>query len=574
MVQALIEINGIVGSDDDLPINVLVQLSNADTGGELSYAWTILDKPPGSTAALSNSAIENPTFTPDVEGSYLLRLIVNGSGSYIDTAIAAVRQVKTNERVPAAGETDEVDAADGWAGTTGASSMLRRLDTLLADSNVITAYANGPLTRGQLVSIAAAPTIKTGLPGEERILAVDVVGSAVSNGEVLFVVEGRVDGNVAALAGELVRCRASGLFGPVALGGAVGDPVYWSADTLGLTPAGIPSGAYRMVGRVVALDAGDNWVWFNGLQLENEPTQLSHQLLDSAAAVSDAGGVRLRSSGAKIQVSQGGAAYVDMLPTGAAPDNAPYLTVGPVAGLSAEVNISGLTTNVRFKSADNAVVPLSAQKNSALTTADYFQAVDETSTTAMAVDKDGSVVLTSSATQGLAKSGNELIVGTLTDHDVSLLRNSVACWALVSGGHLGSVTSTRRLYNIAEPAAQHDAISAQIYGTAATTDGSTSTLASYAMVDDSITAFDITIAVANAAHTKSYMWKLNATFHCLAGTAVLDSAIVLTGPIGNLGDAVAVTMDANSNFARLRITGVNPNGYYWKAVGTAVTVTT
>ena len=40
MPQAKIEINGTAGSDEDLPINVLVQLSNEDVGGEVTYTYT------------------------------------------------------------------------------------------------------------------------------------------------------------------------------------------------------------------------------------------------------------------------------------------------------------------------------------------------------------------------------------------------------------------------------------------------------------------------------------------------------------------------------------------------------
>ena len=46
-------------------------------GGEITaYLWAIDSAPPGSTATLSNPAIVNPTFTPDVLGDYVFSLIV------------------------------------------------------------------------------------------------------------------------------------------------------------------------------------------------------------------------------------------------------------------------------------------------------------------------------------------------------------------------------------------------------------------------------------------------------------------------------------------------------------------
>lgn len=51
-------------------------------GGTLTYLWSFDSKPAGSGASLSNPTIVNPTFTPDVPGDYVLRLIVtNNAGT-------------------------------------------------------------------------------------------------------------------------------------------------------------------------------------------------------------------------------------------------------------------------------------------------------------------------------------------------------------------------------------------------------------------------------------------------------------------------------------------------------------
>jgi len=50
------------------------------TSGNASFAWTLLDKPRGSTAALTNDTLIACAVTPDLAGSYRLQLATNGGG--------------------------------------------------------------------------------------------------------------------------------------------------------------------------------------------------------------------------------------------------------------------------------------------------------------------------------------------------------------------------------------------------------------------------------------------------------------------------------------------------------------
>jgi RHS repeat-associated protein len=65
----------------DVPINTLVSLdgsgSHDDNGDALSYAWTLVAAPAGSAAVLSQPTSAYPAITPDVAGSYTIRLSVN-----------------------------------------------------------------------------------------------------------------------------------------------------------------------------------------------------------------------------------------------------------------------------------------------------------------------------------------------------------------------------------------------------------------------------------------------------------------------------------------------------------------
>src|SRR5260370_25109356 len=55
----------------------------------LSYAVSIVSKPAGSAATLSNPAIVNPTFTPDALGNYVIQLVVTDAAG-LSTAPATL----------------------------------------------------------------------------------------------------------------------------------------------------------------------------------------------------------------------------------------------------------------------------------------------------------------------------------------------------------------------------------------------------------------------------------------------------------------------------------------------------
>src|SRR5262249_22675205 len=46
-------------------------------GDPLRFAWTVLSRPPGSTAALSDPTTVGPTFVADQPGTYELQLVAN-----------------------------------------------------------------------------------------------------------------------------------------------------------------------------------------------------------------------------------------------------------------------------------------------------------------------------------------------------------------------------------------------------------------------------------------------------------------------------------------------------------------
>jgi hypothetical protein len=83
----------------------------------LSYSWSLLDKPTASAMpSFSFFAATGVTFTPDVEGSYLVQLTIDDGldSEEANTAIASVDTLKKGLSVLAAGEETEFHIDKGW----------------------------------------------------------------------------------------------------------------------------------------------------------------------------------------------------------------------------------------------------------------------------------------------------------------------------------------------------------------------------------------------------------------------------------------------------------------------------
>lgn len=261
MPAANIKINGVAASNDDLPINVLVNLDNQNIGGEATFLWTIVDQPPGPADVLSSTVIQAPTFTPKKEGTYLLNLLVNGV--LTDQKIVGVRQLKSRNRVLAARETVEDDAVRGWA--TDAGSMLVEHDDALRRGYVIVGRAGAAgLLAGDVMKVTGVTAIKVGLPGQENVLDFQIALATVAanvNGS-LFVLESGVNGSLSPALGDLIYARVIGAYDALLVGApVVGDPVYVSdLGKLVLAPGTIE----RKVGRVSQVTGPNYRIFFEG----------------------------------------------------------------------------------------------------------------------------------------------------------------------------------------------------------------------------------------------------------------------------------------------------------------------
>lgn len=147
-----------------------VQL-DTDVAGDF-YQWELLDKPEGSAAALSSSATKNPTITPDITGTYLLKLLINGSNAYFGAL--AVPSVRANKRFIAFGEGDAAKGGNvagdrGWAESL--NQTLRGLEAVYGKGSVELCYNNtgSEIAAKKLTYIADVYTKASGMSEEQAI---------------------------------------------------------------------------------------------------------------------------------------------------------------------------------------------------------------------------------------------------------------------------------------------------------------------------------------------------------------------------------------------------------------------
>lgn len=125
-------------SRDDLVIGTAVTLTSI--GAASTYNWSLVYVPEGSAAAFTGSttAVSPGTFTPDLEGAYLIRLITDvGTGSEdtqyvrlrVVTDFASLHLISAGERRDASGIIPvDIDAV-GWAHEQNAN--LQSLETFI-----------------------------------------------------------------------------------------------------------------------------------------------------------------------------------------------------------------------------------------------------------------------------------------------------------------------------------------------------------------------------------------------------------------------------------------------------------
>lgn len=161
MSSAQIKVNGTLGSVSNLTIGTPAVLTNNNNTGATTWAWSFLDIPEGSTATLSTPTASTSGFTPDVEGTYLVELQVNGGGGpNTDAQYGAVLTLETGLRIPAAGETTEENLTRGWAQSLNRTQL--SLETQQLSGNKLVGIADSALTAGHVGYLTGVGTLPNG----------------------------------------------------------------------------------------------------------------------------------------------------------------------------------------------------------------------------------------------------------------------------------------------------------------------------------------------------------------------------------------------------------------------------
>jgi hypothetical protein len=121
------------GLAQSVPLGSLVTLDgtgSSDVDGQaLTYSWSILSKPTGSTATLSLPTTANPFFTADLAGNYVIQLIVNDG---IVNSQPATVMISTINSIPVA------NPGANQTGTVGATVQLDGSASSDADGDPLT----------------------------------------------------------------------------------------------------------------------------------------------------------------------------------------------------------------------------------------------------------------------------------------------------------------------------------------------------------------------------------------------------------------------------------------------------
>lgn len=169
LVGAVVSMDGSASKDPD--------------GGTLTFKWTLIGKPVGSAATLTNSSYPNPKFTADLAGNYVLSLVVNDGKK--DSAVASVSVTATTANAaPVANAGSNQNVTIGSTVTLdGTASSDANNDSLTYKWTLQSKPSNSSATLSSLTS--AKPTFKADLAG--TYVATLVVNDGKANSDVAVV---------------------------------------------------------------------------------------------------------------------------------------------------------------------------------------------------------------------------------------------------------------------------------------------------------------------------------------------------------------------------------------------------
>jgi len=175
------------GADQTATVGTVVQLDGSASsdldGDELTLQWTLLTKPPGSTATLSSTTAVQPTFTVDKAGTYEIQLIVNDGT--LNSAPDTVKISTTNSAPSANAGPDQTVPLGSLVTLDGSGSSDPDNDALTYDWSLVT------VPQGSAATLAEAtterPTFTADKPGAYHVRLVVNDGTVESTEDIVIV---------------------------------------------------------------------------------------------------------------------------------------------------------------------------------------------------------------------------------------------------------------------------------------------------------------------------------------------------------------------------------------------------
>jgi len=230
VVGAVVSMDGSASKDSD--------------GGSLTFKWTLIGKPNGSAATLTNPTYPNPKFTADLAGNYVVSLVVNDGKADSTVATVSVTATVANAApVANAGVNQSVVIAstvtlDGTASTDANNDSLSYKWVLQSKP----ATSSATLT----AATSAKPTFKADIAG--TYVATLVVSDGKANSELAAV-------SILASATNLAPVAKPGVNQSVVVGSKVSVDASASSDPNGETITYRWSLLFKPVGSTATLSS-------------------------------------------------------------------------------------------------------------------------------------------------------------------------------------------------------------------------------------------------------------------------------------------------------------------------------